>query len=288
MTESSDILVASDLSARCDRALERACQFAAAAGATLHVLTVIEGESRELSSRSEEPFVRARAEADVADAIAGRPIRWQVHIIRGQLENAIVRVAAELRCRLVVAGIARNELLGRIRPGRTLETLIRRCPAPILIVKQRAHQAYQTVLVPSDYSAATELAVVTATELLPLAKLTLLHAYRVPFAGFLSVEENAPQILKDAQSAEREFVSRLEARTGRTDIFTLLIEYGDVDLLVRDFVRTQQPDCIVIGAHDQAGTLGWFAGGKADRLLMIVDCDVLVVPELIGAAALSN
>jgi hypothetical protein len=43
---------------------------------------------------------------------------------------------------------------------------------------------------------------------------------------------------------------------------------------------TKQPDCMVVGAHDQGGAIGWFVPDIAGRLLMSVGCDVLIVPEL--------
>jgi nucleotide-binding universal stress UspA family protein len=130
--------------------------------------------------------------------------------------------------------------------------------------------------------------VVTALDLFPEAVFTLLHAYRVPFAGFLSIEANAPEMLENEQHQESDFIHRLEAHTGRIGAFTRLVEYGDLDSLIVDFVQTHQPDCMVVGAHDHRGAPGWLVPDVAGRLLMIVDCDVLVVPELIGAITTSG
>src|SRR3546814_20885450 len=86
---------------------------------------------------------------------------------------------------MIVTGVARDELLSRMFLGDTVDRLIRKSPVPVLIVRDRAFEPYHTMLVATDFSESSRVALATAIRFFPDTGLSLFHAYDVPFAGYL-------------------------------------------------------------------------------------------------------
>lgn len=276
---SPNILLATDLSSRCDRAFDRASAIAISLGATLHVVTAIEGDFHQPSWRSNQRLTLARVRSEVAEALGDRVLSWEPVVASGAPHEVVIDTANQIGVNLIVIGVARNELLGRLKPGRTVEALIREAPAPVLMVRRRSTRGYRQILVPTDYSLAAELGLARAASMFHEAQFTLLHGYRVPFAGFLSDAAHEADFKEVAVEEQAGFIARVEARMGQSGRIIGLVEYGDPDQLVSDYVENIAPDLMVIGAHDHSGVLGSLSADIASRLLMAVGCDVLVVPE---------
>src|SRR3546814_6107644 len=86
--------------------------------------------------------------------------------------------------------------------GDTVDRLIRKSPVPVLIVRDRAFEPYHTMLVATDFSESSRVALETAIRFFPDTGLSLFHAYDVPFAGYRSEEHTSePQSLMRISSA---------------------------------------------------------------------------------------
>lgn len=273
------MVLATDLSSRCDRAFDRARTLAAARGAILHLVTAIEGDFHKPSWRSSERQALARIRTDVAEALGESTLAWEPVVAPGPPHEVVLDVAERVDAELIITGVARNELLGRVAPGRMVETLIRKASAPVLVVRRRAVRGYRRILVPTNYSKAAELALVRAAAMFPGAQFTLLHGYRVPFAGFLSEEAHHDEFRTLASDQQADFIARVEATIGQPGRLVGLVEFGGPSELVADYVGANDPDLMVVGAHDHSGVLGGLAADVAGRLLMAAGCDVLIVPE---------
>lgn len=274
------ILLASDLSCRCDRAMERAALLAAEWGVALNVVTAVERDFQEPSWRSLKDTTEAAVRAELALEFEDRDLKWDVTVEPGAAAQVVVDAAVAKGSQLIVTGVARNELLGRSSPGRTVETLMRHAPVPVLLVKKRPHGPYRRILVPTDFSLAAELATARTALLFPSAEISLLHAYRVPFAGFISETAHQDELRVSALEHQEEFLARVKARIGDHAPPMVLTEYGSPEQLVAEYVAMQAPDLVVIGARPREGLLGAMAVGMAERLASAALCDVLVVPQL--------
>lgn len=276
-----EIVLASDLGCRCDRALDRARALAAAWRARLRLVIAVEGDFHDPSWRSARHHLIEQAGADLAAEFQDDAIDWTLDVAAGDPAEVVMAAAAQSGARLIVTGVARNELMGRNDPGRMARTLMRRAPAPVLVVKRRPHDPYRRMMAPTDFSRASELAAAEAMRLFPDATLTLLHGYRVPFSGFISEPANQDEMREEALENLAEFRKRLQVRAGGREPLTALVEYGSVEELEADYVRSHAPDLVVLGAK----RTGRFGGqGAADRLLLGARCDVLIVPEASQAA----
>ena len=190
------ILLATDLSARGDRALERAVDIARRHDARLFILHVFEEldeasltyGTRAIRSWERPPSaatlmkhrIRQGLRSDLGDAIERAVIR----IEEGDPAEVIARVTESEQVDLVVTGVAREGMFAS-RPvvlGKTVEQLLRRLPVPILIVKNRAREAYQHIVVTTDFSAPSAHALQMAVRFFPGQPLHLLHASEVPYS----------------------------------------------------------------------------------------------------------
>jgi nucleotide-binding universal stress UspA family protein len=272
----SRILLASDLSCRSDRALERACDLASQWDARLVVASALEEDFHDPSWRSRREQVVSEVRAELETELASRRFDWDVVVAPGRPSEVVLDAASSRDCELIVTGVARNELLGRSRPGRTVETLVRHAPRPVLIVKRRVHGPYRRMLALTNFSRASEYSAQQAARLFPAAAMTVLHAYRVPFSGFLSESANQDALRASAHEALDQSLARLSPGLPAGYAPEALVEYGAPDDLAADYVRDRSPDLIVLGRRRQRSRT---TPGLIERILTNARCDVLVVPE---------
>ena len=269
----TDILLATDLGPRCDRALMRAVSLASRWRANLHMLLVIEPGER---PTWEDDDIVDRATNEVAGIVGELPIDWRVLVRRGPVDEAVLEVTRETGSQIVLVGMAVNEFLGRARPGRLVDILLRRSPVPILMVKKARVEEYRHIVAPTDFSAVSEWAILKAMSLFPASSLSILHAYQIPFAGFLG-QDNAKGI-RDAATAETlAFVHRLGEKLDFASPPSVHLEQGNPEVLLRSLTRSGGVDLTVVGAHP-TWDMQRHAGDLAGRLLMASASDVLAVP----------
>lgn len=280
------ILLATDLSSRCDRAMDRAAQLASLWGARLVVLNVLEHEYdfAEPARASDMPSWRRPPEREqvVAEQMRrdlGRDLKGaEIRVVEGAAAPTIDAVAREVGAELIVTGIARDEALGRYFLGSTVERLARQTPIPLLIVKSRL-RPYVEVLVATDFSPPSQHALTAAARFFPQTPLTLLHAWEIPFAGFL----DKPDLQREWTAAEKEGCDTFVAQSGlssdqRRDL-QILLETGAPDTMVRAYMRDKGVDLVVVGTHGRGGLFDLRLGGTAKRILDSAPGDVLLIRE---------
>ncbi len=286
------ILLATDLSSRSDRALDRAVLLARDWQARLLALTVVEPEpvesrlavlaraSGEAAGTSRRALAERRLRADLAGEGA-LPLVPRVE--QGAVTDTVLTVAAAEGSGLIVTGVARNEALSRVVLGSTVDALARRSPVPLLVVRNRARESYRQVVVASDFSPASRHSLRTAAALFPGATLTLFHAFDNPYPAIGGVDP--VQVRSDGLArAEREaeaFIRSCELPAEVTQGLRTWLEHGDVGLLLHHHGQANPADLVVLGTRQRGGVLGLLLGSAAQRALEIAENDVLVVP---GAA----
>lgn len=286
------ILVATDLSARCDRALERAVLMATEWNAPLTILHVFESAVESALPGIAHAVPSWRRPPDAAD-LARQRIRRALHAeVGAAVENATVlvedgepaavieRVAAQHLCGIIVTGISRETPFAR-RPvsiGRTVEQLLRRSPVPVLIVKDRARSPYQHIVAAVDFSDVSGHALQAALRLFPLQPLHLLHAFEAPYAN-MTTDPAAYQIGYGAT-----LTGDLDAFLGSIYLapqdrrrLVPLIEHGQPTQLIQQYTRDRGADLIVLGTHGRGAVGEALIGSTAKRILESLPCDALVV-----------
>ncbi len=276
------ILLATDLSARGDRALDRALQLAKELHTKLIVLHVM--ESHAVTARLTTPVWRrlstdhkALAERELAEDLANAEIPTEVVVTNGDPLVRIMETADSFGCSLIVTGTARDETLGRLLLGTTVEKLARQARQPVLVVKTRPRKPYRNVLVATDFSPGSRQALHAALQLVPGADLTLFHAYDVPFQG-KNVPDDAVtrSFYKAAEQSSREFMAETPALAG-VAAPRVVLECGQPETVLSEYSFNHRPDLVVTGTHGRTGLLRTAIGSVAERLLEALPSDVLIV-----------
>jgi nucleotide-binding universal stress UspA family protein len=278
------ILLATDLSARGDRALDRAAQLAKEWAARLVVVHVVEvadrGEDVAYGTVPDDPvrLVRRQLIRDVGEVAETATLVIET----GQPAEGIIRTAEREGCDLIILGIARDELLGRYALGTTVDRLLRGTPLPLLIVTTRPRGAYAHIVVASDFSEPSRHALETAMRLFPDRRLTLFHAFDPP--GSLIPDLSVDR--RDVPAAAIGDAVRFIAATPRPDVTPepdLFVEQGEPADLLRSHVREGETDLVVLGSHGRSAIREIFVGSVAKRILDRLPCDALVVREAVPA-----
>lgn len=276
------LLLATDLSSRCDRALDRAASLAARWDARLIVVNVIEASRRDADDlpswrRLSDP--RAAAEARVRRDLPAALRALHVRVAEGDPADAIIAIAAAEGVDLIVTGVARDEALGRHRLGATVERLARRAPAPVLVVKRRP-RPYEEVVVATDFTPASQHALGTVAGLFPDARLTLMHGWEVPFPAFQDNPRFRDDLRAELARHSDAFVAAARIAETRRPALQVLIEHGAPERLIRDYMTDRDIDLAVIGAHSGGAPFEGRLGAVARRILEAAPGDVLIVREL--------
>lgn len=285
------ILLATDLSFRSDRALDRALQLARAWGARLVALTVVDGPR---AAPAEAGIRAGGGEAGVDHALrvaerrlhadaggAAGDVALHVRVERGDVAERILDVARQEDCGLIVLGIARHEAFSRAVLGSTVDTLAGRSPVPLLVVRQRVRAPYGGLVVASDFSAAAGHALRHASELFPELPLWLFHAYRAPYP--LRADIGHEQAHEDGFRLARHEAEAHVLATGLPaplrERLHYLLEHGDPGLLLEARGQTHPDDLVVLGAKRRGRLLNLLLGDRAQHILERAENDVLVIGQ---------
>jgi nucleotide-binding universal stress UspA family protein len=278
------LLLATDLSARCDRALDRAAQLAAQWRAELVALHAMEAFRDEAEWEERLPsWRRAPDPAQIAleqlrQDVADAAVRMTAVVERGDPAEAVLRAVVARQCDLIVTGLARDETLGRLGLGATVNRLLRSATVPLLIVKRRARSPYRKIVVGTDFSDPSQRALETALRLFPEQPVTLFHAYDSPMARITG--ERLGHIEAHRAMAEDDLAAFLDAAplTGdeRARIESLL-ERGNPRRLIQQYAHDRGVDLIVLGTHGRSGLLNVMLGSTTRDVLSVLSCDALIV-----------
>lgn len=272
------LVLATDLGARCDRAMDRSVQLARAWDAELVVANVIETEAAPdkdapawRQDGAPADLVRHLVEADVADPA----VRLKVEVRSGNPPDVVADLAETHAAGLIVTGIARDPALGPRILGRLVERLARTSPAPTLIVSDRARGPYRRVVVGLDFSKPSTRAIHTALAYFPDAAVELFHAFQPPARGRVNLDEHRDQLRELARKEVDKFLRKSgpEAALGLATV----VEPGDAPGLLADYVHTVGADLVVLGAESRGALTSAIIGGAAARMLSALRGDVLLV-----------
>jgi len=286
------ILLATDLSARCDRAFDRAASLAAEWNAELvavHVLqdvtTFVPGGSDVMSSWRRPPNARHLAESRMRDDLQALYPRLDIVVEIGDPAEAILRTARAQDCDLIVTGVAREELLGRIVLGNTVIRLARQSEIPILVVRKRGRRPYGNIVLATDFSDSSRHALEVAERYFPNRTLTLFNAYDAPLS--LMAADTVSHRAQFREAAERE--GRMFLRTaGLADRpggkAALVLEHGDPDQRLYEYVTRNDIDLVALGTHGRSAVFHALIGSVARTLIETLPCDGLIVREPLANA----
>lgn len=287
------ILLATDLSGRGDRALDRATQLATRWGAELLVVHALEGpgqaapEYQGLPSWRRPQDTAATVEAQIREDVRGDCPRLKVHVEEGPAIKVILGVVEREACDLVITGLGRQRPLGWPPVAKTIDELFRRSPVSVLVVKRRPHGAYAHVLVGTDFTDEARVGLEVAAQAFPEAMFAVMHAFEMPYRSLML---DTP-LSRDFGEMERATITAFVAETELTDEVrkrvVTLIEHGPPEAMLSAYVIERGADLTVIGAYERGRLFHTVVGGYGPRIVEAVPSDVLVVRARPGATPAS-
>ncbi|WP_185928714.1 universal stress protein [Sphingomonas sp. IC081] len=265
----SPILVATDLSARSDRAVDRAFELGRDLGLVVEVVHVRKDEGHDgvsdvaLQQRVREILPPGGAAADVL-------------VPEGSPPGTIARIAKERGAQLIVAGVARFNQISDYFLGTAIDYLLRHAEVPVLVVKQRPRGLYRRILVPSDFSPASKQAILTAARLIPDAAIRVVHVFHIGFESWGVADHVREETLARAQSGLAEFLASddLAPFAGRIEG---VLASGEAEAAVGRAIEDYDADLVVLGTQGGGALRQLTGGSRANSLLAWIRPDTLMV-----------
>lgn len=197
---------------------------------------------------------------------------WLALVHRAQSDGELVVVGK----RDVSGGEATSRRIGPV-PSK----LLRKCPAPVWVVRPDHDLSHKLVLVGTDLTAVGDRALEAGTQLVQASngKLHVLHAFRVPMKLKLAASD-----MPDAEYKEQVAALKATARGALQERIHNLIGDQEVELhlsrktpamAIREAAEHLAPDLIVMGTLSRGGRQGVELGETAERLLGRLDCSLL-------------
>jgi len=266
------VLIATDLSARCDRPLDRAWMLTMEWKVKLYILHVTDPNKMEGLGINEEDI-----EAQIRTELPKGRVDVEILTAAGQVADTIAEIATQKDCGLIVTGVARYDSVGDIFLGNPVDQLVQYAEQPVLIVKQKPIRSYNNIVIATDFSDGSLFALNTAAELFPDNNLHLVHAYHEPYESWLKSEG----FKLDIKSEEQTLMDRFLAKPGIDEaIFQRLnasIEKGDLGQVLQNKIEQTKSELVVLGTHGRSGFSAATIGSKAKSILGWAKQDVLLV-----------
>lgn len=265
--------MATDLSARSDRAVDRAVALAREWDTTPIVAHVLEDGSRLAGD-----VIQARAA--VRDVLPADDAPAEILLLKGAAPKAIVEAARSENCAIIVTGVARFNHVGDFVTGTAVDQIVRHASAPVLVVKRRPRAPYRTIVVATDFSSCSRFALLSAARLFPKADIHLVHAYHVPYEGWLDTGEMRAQSDEAAGRDLAAFLADAAIPESARERVVMHLDPGEAPAVVGSVASAVRADLVVVGAHGRSGFVKAIIGSVAESLLFWAQPDTLMVREI--------
>jgi len=271
MAEPLNLLLASDFSARCDRPLDRALLLVRERGAKLAIAHILEPGPDRAELRSPDELER--------DLRAELPEEaWGVELIvrAGSAPHVLAAIAKESGSDLIITGVARYNSWGDYFVGTAVDYIVRNAEVPVLIVRKRPRKPYQRMLVTTDFSDCSVLALRTAARLFPDIPITVVHVFHIPYKAWLE-SQSVREEIRAERAAE---MAKLIARPTLVDLkdrLSTVIAEGELGPVITQQLKLTASDLLVLGTQGQSTFSYATIGSNAEALMASAPSDVLMV-----------
>jgi nucleotide-binding universal stress UspA family protein len=289
------ILVDIDATATAHPALDRAILLAKKSRATLtvaDVMTVPPYARQYLPAGIEEGLVRDRRQQLARIAREVSDVQAAPKLLVGRPATALIEEVLRSNHDLVMRSHARDLTMSGPKPfGAVDMELLRKCPCPVLLVRQGQPTTNPRIACAVDASADDPDAQALNTKIVDLALLmahclgsdspTLFHAW-VPFAERAvrshAADDQFAAYLEDArQRAASTLRGMARSFEGRLDERAMVLRRGEPGEVIPEFVVSEGIDVLVMGTVARGGIPGMLIGNTAERVLRKLPCSVLTV-----------
>ncbi len=264
------IAVATDLSERSDRAVERALSLCAQLNAECTVISIVDESLPHDIASDTRASIETKLRA-ILDARKAPDAQIDVRI--GDVVPGVLGIATEANADLLVLGIhRRREFMDAFRQT-TMERIVALSTLPVLLAHDPVTGPYTQVLAAVNFSPACAAAVSHAARIAAGADIAKVHALHVPFAGLTggtaSTMEKA--VRREAEELAEQWRTHYGVPGEGAEIVT-----GSFHMVLDRSLRKYAPDLLALGAHTRTGPGFHRLGGLAAELMRDPPVDLLV------------
>jgi nucleotide-binding universal stress UspA family protein len=277
-------MVATDFSARSDRAIRRATLLARKLGASLRLVHVVDGDQSQAMIDSDYQAAD-RILGETASTLRSHDqIEADAIVIVDDVQNGILAAADQYSADLVILGRNRPRLLD-IFVGTTAERMVQRTTRPLLIAVGTPTSHYEHTLLALDFDEASKAAArhALAIGIFDHTDVVVMHAFDAPAEGRLRTAMEESANIDDYVEQERERAAgKLEALLAELDLpkgcQTVVSIGGSAAGAILDAARNAGSELIVMGANQRTGFVRAFVGSVAANVISDAHRDVLIIP----------
>lgn len=289
-----------DFSEQSDAAVEQALDIARHTGARLallHVGLIPDTPSGVPESMTQTVTAYSRVVkqrlADDRDAlerlrerIIGQGVEVSHAVIDGFPDTGLVEGARELGAHITVLGTHGRTGLRRFLLGSVAERVVRLSDNAVLVARStsRPRGGYKKILVPTDFSATAEKALVAATQLLAAdGHIHLLNCWQLPpmsgafYAPIKAADDLFVELRQTLKDAALDQLNRLRDKHGEGVSITVEQQEAAPAHAVQEWAENNGPDLIVTGSHGRRGVRRFLLGSVAEITVRHAPCSVMVV-----------
>ncbi len=211
----------------------------------------------------------------------------------GKAATEIVQETVARKTGLLVVGAHgeypnSHEYLGNV-PGKLLQV----SPASVLVVRNKPVHAYDKIMIAIDFTEISRYQALQALELAtPKTEIVFIHAYEVPNEGIMRYANVSQGLLHEFRSdirikagAEMQaFIADLKI----TNHVTSVIQLGVPHTVIKEHVRTRNPDLLVMGKLGRSRIEEFILGSTSRNTIYETRCDIMIVPPTAVAAQMRN
>jgi nucleotide-binding universal stress UspA family protein len=273
------IMLATDLSCRCDRALDRAAACAVDWQAELVVTTVIDDQALTDAWTCQGPTaIEDEARLQLIGDLTAKGLEPMVKVRSGNVVDEVLAVAEAEQVDLVITGVARDRWLRAAVLGTVVDALMRRSEVPNLVVRNRVKGSYTRILVAGDLTDLARKILRKTLEWFPAAEVILFHAVEVPNA---QLADAGAALCEAASEAVRPqlvaFVDQAGLTPNQWSRVRIVCEPGRPLTALNGCLRREAIDLVVVGAHRRGLLFEILIGSKAKQIVENIPTDVLIV-----------
>lgn len=283
------LTIATDLSSRSEKALQRAAALAKRFACPWTVLYVVDDDQPAALVEQERTQVRLLLEARLVELTDLGGSCPRIRVEAGDPNQKIVACALEEDADLLVLGSHRKSTLRDVFVGTTVERVVRVGRLPVLMVNQPATHEYRDLLLALDTSPASANAIRVAQRLglLQGAVRRSIYAFSPMAKGMMQYAGVSEERIDDFVGSEtRQAVDELKAFIRDEElepwIDEQLVAVGLPGNVLERMSAKHRPDLLVMGTRGMGGIKRALIGSVADYALRELDCDILVVPPQAG------
>lgn len=277
------VLVPSDFSPGARRAMERAARLPIDSEGRIHLIHVLpRGTSvsvqRQATARLSREWARVERHARTAGF---QPAPATTRSVIGEPYVEIIRQARTEEVDLLVLGRRGSGGSFKSALGSTAARVARMSDAPVLLVDKKPDRSYRRPLVAFalDPSMRRLLELVLRVCDNRVKTINAVHAYRVPFTGFVSAGTEARPSLHHQQcrdAAAAGLAAQLQLLRGYGLRVNAVLRRGDARSVVLHEAEQTRADLVAMGTHGRSGIAHALVGSVAESVMTFARQDVLV------------